>query len=84
LAVYIAELAVVTSKADLKPKTKPRIMDLVKEAGVNVSEWESSPSGAINRERVFEIAILPESDLTALGLGEPNNRYMMESRAGPL
>jgi hypothetical protein len=27
---------------------------------------------------------LPESDLIALGLGEPNNRYMMESRAGPL
>ena len=35
-------------------------------------------------ERVLEIAILPESDLTALGLGEPNNRYMMESRASPL
>ena len=29
-------------------------------------------------------AILPASDLTALGLGESNNRYMMESRAGPL
>ena len=29
-------------------------------------------------------AILPASDLTALGLGDSNNRYMMESRAGPL
>jgi hypothetical protein len=29
-------------------------------------------------------AILPASDLTALDLGESNNRYMMESGAGPL
>ena len=50
----------------------------------------SAPAATTARGRgspwtgIPEIAILPESDLTALGLDESNNRYMMESRAGSL
>jgi 5-methylcytosine-specific restriction enzyme A len=55
-----------TSLADLKPKTKPRLMDLVKEAGVNVREWEKSAPGAANPKFCYEWAFTEPGKVVVL------------------
>lgn len=68
LTLHIGKLAIMVSKADLKPNAKPRIMDLVKEAGVNISEWESSARGASNPNYCYEWAFIECGKVVVLTL----------------
>jgi len=40
--------------SDLEPAARPRLLDLVKEAGVDVSDWEHSERGASNPKYCYE------------------------------
>ena len=42
--------------AELKPRRRDRIMDAVEAAGLDVSEWSSSPMGAANPKYCYEWA----------------------------
>lgn len=46
--------------AELKPRRRDRIMDAVEAAGLDVSEWASSPMGAANPKFCYEWAFADE------------------------
>lgn len=57
---------------DLKPKQKPRLMDLVEEAGIDVSDWPNYRGGAsnpaANPKYCYEWGFLDESRLLVVNL----------------
>lgn len=57
-----------TSKTDIKPTTKIRIMDLVRAAGVDISDWENSPLGASNPRYCYEWAFVQPGKVVVLTL----------------
>lgn len=46
--------------AELKPRRRDRIMDIVQAAGLDVSDWASSPTGASNPKYCYEWAFSDE------------------------
>lgn len=43
-----------TSLEEIKPRSNPRLLDLIKAAGVDVSDWEQSARGASNPSYCYE------------------------------
>ena len=57
-----------TLKDSLRPTKNLRVMDLVKAAGLNVSEWEKSKSGASNPKYCREWAFVQQNRKVVLNL----------------
>jgi hypothetical protein len=62
----------VTTKADLRPSVKKRVMDLVREAGVDVSDWRRFKRGAkwaaANPKYAYEWSFLEPGKVAVLSL----------------
>ena len=61
-----------TSLKELKPKDKPRIMDLISQAGINVSDWANFKGGnnkaASNPKYCYEWSFAEENRVVVLNL----------------
>lgn len=61
-----------TSLSDLRPLSKPRLMDLVKQAGVDVRDWEFSELGASNPKYCYEWSFVQARELVVVTLWFPH------------